>query len=114
VGFISAEGFEFVIDRQAAMVSKTLKGMLESSGEMYGQGYAGVLRYSAPLQNMSEPSGMLSFPGSHGVQDTKGMLESSVCWPLTYSPQASSVCGHSAIPRERSRKPSVLGCCLCW
>lgn len=32
VKLISAEGFEFVIDRQAAMVSKTLKGMLESSG----------------------------------------------------------------------------------
>ncbi|CAI5529583.1 unnamed protein product [Closterium sp. NIES-64] len=32
VKLISAEGFEFVIDRQAAMVSNTLRSMLSSSG----------------------------------------------------------------------------------
>ncbi|KAJ3680767.1 hypothetical protein LUZ60_015256 [Juncus effusus] len=32
VKLISAEGFEFVIDKKAAMVSKTLKNMLTSPG----------------------------------------------------------------------------------
>lgn len=32
VKLISAEGFEFVIDRDAAMVSNTLKNMLNSTG----------------------------------------------------------------------------------
>ncbi|KAH7284637.1 hypothetical protein KP509_34G063700 [Ceratopteris richardii] len=32
VKLISAEGFEFVIDRSAALVSNTLKNMLTSSG----------------------------------------------------------------------------------
>eukprot|EP00244_Chara_vulgaris_P012528 TRINITY_DN6620_c0_g1_i1.p1 TRINITY_DN6620_c0_g1~~TRINITY_DN6620_c0_g1_i1.p1 ORF type:complete len:105 (-),score=23.37 TRINITY_DN6620_c0_g1_i1:258-572(-) len=32
VKLISADGFEFVIDRQAAMVSNTIKNMLSSSG----------------------------------------------------------------------------------
>eukprot|EP00245_Coleochaete_scutata_P006322 TRINITY_DN2067_c0_g2_i1.p1 TRINITY_DN2067_c0_g2~~TRINITY_DN2067_c0_g2_i1.p1 ORF type:complete len:113 (+),score=30.27 TRINITY_DN2067_c0_g2_i1:139-477(+) len=32
VKLISAEGFEFIIDRQAAMVSNTIKNMLSSSG----------------------------------------------------------------------------------
>lgn len=33
VKLISAEGFEFVIDRKAALVSNTLKNMLTSSGK---------------------------------------------------------------------------------
>jgi hypothetical protein len=33
VKLISAEGFEFVIHREAAMISNTLKNMLSSSGE---------------------------------------------------------------------------------
>jgi transcription elongation factor B subunit 1 len=32
VKLISAEGFEFVIDKSAALVSNTLKNMLTSSG----------------------------------------------------------------------------------
>ncbi|KAJ7562755.1 hypothetical protein O6H91_03G083100 [Diphasiastrum complanatum] len=32
VKLISAEGFEFIIDRKAALVSNTLKNMLTSSG----------------------------------------------------------------------------------
>jgi elongin-C len=33
VKLISADGFEFVIDRAAAMVSKTLRNMLTSPGK---------------------------------------------------------------------------------
>lgn len=33
VKLISAEGFEFVIHKEAAMISNTLKNMLSSSGE---------------------------------------------------------------------------------
>lgn len=36
VKLISAEGFEFVVDYQAACVSNTIKNMLSSSGKLPG------------------------------------------------------------------------------
>jgi transcription elongation factor B subunit 1 len=40
VRLISAEGYEFVIEREAALVSNTLKNMLTSTG-----GWVGVVLY---------------------------------------------------------------------
>lgn len=36
VKLISAEGFEFVIDKKAAMVSQTIRNMLTSPGYFFG------------------------------------------------------------------------------
>jgi transcription elongation factor B subunit 1 len=51
VKLISADGFEFIVDYQAAIVSKTIKNMLSSTGS-YTETETGEVRFgdiSAPI-----------------------------------------------------------------
>ena len=50
VKLVSGDGFEFIIDDDAARVSSTIRGMLDSQGKLLK-----ILRFSTPLISIHSP-----------------------------------------------------------
>lgn len=55
VRLVSGDGFEFIIDNDAARVSTTIRGMLDSEGELPGGGHvaAGLVQFCSLERYMS-------------------------------------------------------------